>query len=182
MTGSLHMRSRRPEEADAMALRKPARIQAFRWPAEMCGTTHPELVYFAQETERTDKTDTEHDDARSPNRGASLIPKTEEVLKGMVETIVQAVAPERIYLFGSAARGAATEDSDVDLLIVEREPFGPARSRRREMARLWRLLSPFRVPKDILVYSVSEIDRWKDAKNHVIAHAMKEGKLLYERS
>jgi len=70
----------------------------------------------------------------------------------------------------------------VDILIVEREAFGPGRSRRQEMARLWRLLAEFRVPKDILVYSSEEVKRWREARNHVIAHALREGRLLYDRS
>lgn len=106
---------------------------------------------------------------------------TDEWLSEIVRTIVGEVDPERIYLFGSYARGEAGENSDLDLLIVEREPFSPERSRRREMARLSRLLAKFRVPKDVLVYSADEMDRWHDAQNHVVSHALREGKLLYER-
>lgn len=102
-------------------------------------------------------------------------------LAGMVETIVKEVDPERVYLFGSRAAGTHDENSDVDLLIVEREPFGPQRSRRQEMVRLWKSLMRFRVPKDILVYSLDEIERWRTARNHVVAHALREGRLLYER-
>lgn len=105
----------------------------------------------------------------------------DETLEEMVGKIVQEVRPERVYLFGSRARGVATEESDVDLLVVERESFGPTRSRRGEMTRLWRLLAGFRVSKDILVYSVDEVEKWRTARNHVIAHALREGKLLYER-
>jgi len=107
---------------------------------------------------------------------------TDELLSRIVDAIVREVDPEQVYLFGSRARGEATDDSDVDLLIVEREPFSPQRSRRAEMVRLWRLLAPFRTPKDILVFSSDEVKRWRDARNHVIAHAIREGTLLYERS
>jgi len=105
----------------------------------------------------------------------------DELLTEMVRAIVREVDPERVYLFGSRARGEATENSDVDLLVVERDPFGPERSRRDEMTRLWSLLAPFRTPKDILVYSVDEVDRWRHARNHVIARTLREGTLLYER-
>jgi predicted nucleotidyltransferase len=98
----------------------------------------------------------------------------------MTQRIVREVDPQRILLFGSWARGDANQQSDVDLLVIEREPFGPNRSRRQEAARIWRCLSEFRVPKDILVYSVSEIDRWKDSSYHVVGKALKEGKVLYE--
>lgn len=106
---------------------------------------------------------------------------TNEVLAGIVDVIVREADPEQVYVFGSYARGQAGEGSDLDLLIIEKDSFGPTRSRRSEMGRLWRALARFRVPKDILIFTPEEIARWRDSKHHVIAHALKEGKLLYER-
>lgn len=106
---------------------------------------------------------------------------TEDVLERMVETIVEAVQPEAVVLFGSHARSDAGPYSDVDLLIVESRPFGKGRSRRKEMARLWRLLASFPVPKDILVYSKEEVEQWRDSLNHVLGRAMREGRVLYEQ-
>jgi predicted nucleotidyltransferase len=104
-----------------------------------------------------------------------------ESLSEIVEAIVKEVDPEQVYLFGSRARGNHSEDSDLDLLVVEREPFGKGRSRRREMARLWRALAGFRGPKDILVYSMDEVRIWRAGHGHIVASALSEGKLLYER-
>jgi predicted nucleotidyltransferase len=106
---------------------------------------------------------------------------TEKTLHEMVQTLVQEIAPEQIYLFGSHARGPARPDSDVDLLIIENDPFGPNRSRRQELARIRRSLAPFRVPKDILVYSREEITKWQHTVNHIISRCLREGKSLYER-
>ena len=105
-----------------------------------------------------------------------------DIISQMVQLIVEKASPEKIILFGSHANGTARPDSDVDLLIVESTPFGPGRSRRKEMAILWKLLRTFNLPKDILIYSLEEWDRWRDSQNHVIAHAFREGKVLYERS
>ena len=110
-----------------------------------------------------------------------MIAVTEEILDEMVDTLVQEIAPEQIYLFGSRARGNARPDSDIDLLIVESEPFGTNRSRRQELVRIRRALSLFRVPKDILVYSRDEMAKWQHAVNHIISRCLREGKLLYER-
>jgi predicted nucleotidyltransferase len=110
-----------------------------------------------------------------------MIAVTEEVLSDMVEAIVWEVDPERIYLFGSRARGDARADSDMDLLIVERGPFSPDYSRWQEIKRVRRALSPFRIPKDILVYTADEVTKWQYTVNHIIARALREGKLLYER-
>ena len=111
-----------------------------------------------------------------------MIEVTDQVLRDMVKAIVEEVAPERIILFGSRARGQAPPDSDVDLVIIEKEPFGPLRSRRQEIARIRRALHPFRIPKDILVFSQDELDKWRHAINHVLYDAVHEGKHLYERS
>ena len=110
-----------------------------------------------------------------------MIQVTDEVLDRMVRAIVEAVDPEQVILFGSRARGDAREESDVDLVVVESEPFGKTRSRRLEAVRLWRALSGFLVPKDILVYSRDEVASWRDSLNHVLAQALREGKVLYER-
>ena len=106
---------------------------------------------------------------------------TDEVIAKMVERIVQEVQPEQIYLFGSRARGEAREDSDVDLLVVERDDFGPGRSRLREIDRISDALYPFRIPTDILLYSAAEYTKWKSSINHVVGHCEREGRLLYER-
>lgn len=110
-----------------------------------------------------------------------MIGVTEEMLREMTEAIAAEVAPERIYLFGSCAQGHVTADSDVDLLVVESEAFGPEHSRWRELKRIRKALGRFRVPKDILVYSRDEVARWEGSANHIVAHCLRQGRLVYER-
>ena len=100
------------------------------------------------------------------------------LLQRMTATVVETVDPERVILFGSRARGDAETDSDVDLVVVEAEPFGPDRDRGVEETRIWRALAKFHVPKDILVYSLDEADRWGGSRNHVLARiALGQGAL-----
>ena len=110
-----------------------------------------------------------------------MIQVTDEILDRMVRAIVEEVDPEQVILFGSRARGDAGEESDVDLVVVETEPFGKTRSRRLEAVRLWRALSDFVVPKDILVYSRNEVEHWRHSPNHVLARALREGMVLHDR-
>ena len=105
----------------------------------------------------------------------------EALLRRMVAAIVDEVDPEQVILFGSRARGDGGMHSDVDLIVVEAAPFGEDRSRDAEETRLWRALARFHVPKDLLVYSRDEVEYWRDSLNHVLARALREGKVLYER-
>ena len=106
---------------------------------------------------------------------------SDSLIDRMVQKIVEEVDPDQIILFGSRARGDARAGSDVDLVVVESEPFGRERSRRLETVRLYRSLAGFGVAKDILLYSRDEVEYWRDSLNHVLARALREGRLLYER-
>lgn len=106
---------------------------------------------------------------------------TDAILQQMVKAIVEEVDPEQVILFGSRARGDDRENSDVDLMVVESEPFGPGRSRHGEMVKLYHALADFRVAADVLVYSQDDVAYWRDSLNHVLARALREGKVLYER-
>ena len=110
-----------------------------------------------------------------------MTPVTDTLIHQMVRAVVDEVDPEQVILFGSRARGEEREGSDVDLVVVEAEPFGPKRSRHKEMVRLYKVLADFPVSADVLVYSHEEVDYWRDSLNHVLARALREGKVLYER-
>lgn len=104
------------------------------------------------------------------------------LIRVMVDTLVREADPDTVILFGSHARGDAGDDSDVDLLIVEREPFGPQRSRRKETARLYLAIRKLAIAKDLLVYSREEFDRFKNSAHHIIGRVQREGKVLHERA
>ena len=97
----------------------------------------------------------------------------------MVDTIVDEVSSAQIILFGSQARGEATDHSDVDLLIVVEDPFQEGRERMELMTDLWTVLSDVSGPKDLLVYSRDEVEKWRHTSNHLIARALREGRVIY---
>ena len=115
------------------------------------------------------------------NPGSRAAQVDDALLQRMTAALVEAADPEQVILFGSHARGEAGPDSDVDLIVVEAEPFGPERDRFAEALRLWRTLDGFRVAADVLVYSRDEVEYWRDSLNHVLARALREGRVLYER-
>jgi len=93
------------------------------------------------------------------------------------DIIVENIHPCKIILFGSYARGDATDDSDLDLLIVKKE----VSNKRAEMVQARRLLSPLRVPVDILVASEDHLNSsWKDYPGTYLYDVTREGVVLYE--
>lgn len=105
----------------------------------------------------------------------------ENLLRKMVDVIVRERSPEAIILFGSRAKGNAHVDSDVDLLVIEKEPFSPQRSRRKEVARLQMALRELPLSKDILLYSREEFEHWRNSLNHLAGRACREGRVLHGR-
>lgn len=102
-------------------------------------------------------------------------------LQEMVQAIVNEVDPYMIILFGSQARGTPTDDSDIDLIVIESEPFTESRSRHTEAVKIGKALAGFDVETDVLVYTRDEVDYWRDSINNVLARALREGNILYER-
>ena len=105
----------------------------------------------------------------------------DSLIREMVDTLVREADPDTVILFGSRVHSDARADSDVDLLIVERLPFSPQRSRRQEAARLYLALRKLAVPKDLLLYSRDEFERFKDSEHHIVGRAQREGRVLHER-
>jgi predicted nucleotidyltransferase len=61
---------------------------------------------------------------------------TDVLLKKMTDLIVKEIAPQKVILFGSHARGTARPDSDLDFMVIEDCPFGPDKTRENEMVKL----------------------------------------------
>ena len=122
-----------------------------------------------------------------PERAAAIVLReapvvySATILDEVVRRIVEAVEPETIVLFGSSATGEADVGSDVDLLVVDRKPFGPDRSRRRQLRKIRDSLAGLGIAKDILLFSADEVDRWRNSPNHIVARALRQGRVLHAR-
>jgi uncharacterized protein len=112
--------------------------------------------------------------------GTSISQSENLLLQQMVEIIVATVAPDKVILFGSRAKGMARADSDYDLLIVDPEPFTITHSRRKTAGKLYRALAKLEVSCDLVMCNDSEVEKWRHGKNHVIARAVNEGKVIYD--
>ena len=110
-----------------------------------------------------------------------MVKITENVISEIVKKITESVRPDKIIIFGSYAKGKASADSDLDLIIIEKEPFTRERTRRQETSRIRSALSSIHHPKDILVFSTNEVEKWKKSINHIIYTGLHEGRVIYER-
>jgi uncharacterized protein len=110
-----------------------------------------------------------------------VIEVTENLLNEMTRILVKEIKPDKIILFGSHANGLATSDSDLDLMIIVPQAFSPNQTRKDEIMRIRRILSKFHIAKDILVFSTDEVSKWMHSANHIIGHALRDGKVLYAR-
>jgi predicted nucleotidyltransferase len=97
------------------------------------------------------------------------------VLAEIVRRLVDAYQPERVYLFGSKARGDATPDSDYDLLIVTPDD---ATAERRNGKLAYEALWGVQASVDAVVCRSS----WLHARTHLKASlpgtVLREGRLL----
>ena len=98
------------------------------------------------------------------------------VLTEVVRRLAEAYRPERIYLFGSAARGDAGPDSDYDIMIVVPDQSPPG---RRDCDLAYRVLRGLRIAKDVLVWPRAEFEKRLHLKASLPATVLREGKLLY---
>lgn len=101
-----------------------------------------------------------------------LPPKLAEAVRRLVE----AYEPERIYVFGSWARGDAGPDSDYDLLVVVSDTAGPERRRSR---LAYEVLWGTGIAADVLVWTRERFDSRIDLKASLPATVLREGQLLY---
>ena len=99
----------------------------------------------------------------------------QNTLDDIIKRVVEVAQPQRIILFGSAARGAMTRHSDVDLLIVKEGGHA-----RNLMAQIYRKLHGVGVAVDAIVVSSEDVDRFKDSHALVIKPALQEGRVVYE--
>lgn len=94
----------------------------------------------------------------------------------IVRRLVEAFHPERIYLFGSRARGEAGPDSDYDILMVMRE----LKDRRYRLSQqAYRTLRGVEAAVDVLVWSKEDFDGRLHLTASLPATVAREGRLLY---
>lgn len=105
-----------------------------------------------------------------------LARRRDPVLDEIVRRLVDAFRPERVYLFGSKARGDAGPDSDYDLMVVVSASSDPP-YRRAQTAQdvLWGVWAA----ADVLVLTKAEFEARRSLRTSLPATVLAEGKVLH---
>ena len=99
----------------------------------------------------------------------------QRTLEDIVRRVVEVARPEKIILFGSAARGRMGPNSDVDLLIIKE-----GADALDLMARIYENLRGADAAVDAIVASPEDVERFKDSHALVFKSALREGRVIYE--
>ncbi|HEY5486350.1 MAG TPA: nucleotidyltransferase domain-containing protein [Candidatus Limnocylindrales bacterium] len=95
----------------------------------------------------------------------------------VTDRVVRRFHPERVILFGSQARGEATSDSDVDILVVV--PDGS--DVRRTTTEIYEELNDLPIAKDVVVVTASDVTTFGRLVGTILRPALEEGVPIYER-
>ena len=101
----------------------------------------------------------------------------QEILEDIINRIVETVHPEKIILFGSAARGEMGPHSDVDLLIIRKGGHS-----RKLVGQIYRKLHGVGAAVDAVMVSPGDVERYKDSHALIIKPALAEGRVVYDAS
>ena len=101
---------------------------------------------------------------------------SDQTVQQAVAKIVAVARPRKIILFGSYARGGASEASDLDLMVIEPKVTNAG----AETARLREAIGSIGMGIDVVVYSESEFERRKNWCTTPVYWALREGKVLYD--
>jgi predicted nucleotidyltransferase len=100
---------------------------------------------------------------------------SQETLNEIIRRIVEVAQPEKIILFGSAARGTMGPHSDVDLLVVKSGEF----DHYRLVGDIYINLHGVGQAVDIVLVTPEQVERYRNTFCLVIAPALQEGKEVY---
>ena len=100
----------------------------------------------------------------------------ESLVQEIIRRFLTVTRPEKVIVFGSAAGGEMTPDSDIDILVVEKE----AGDKRKESVLIRKALRGLGYPFDIIVISKEWFDASKEVIGGIAYPADKYGKVIYE--
>jgi len=99
----------------------------------------------------------------------------EEILQEIIRRIVKVAQPEKIILFGSAARGEMDRHSDVDLLVIKSGQYDQSHL----TGEIYMNLHGVGQAVDVIVVTPDQVEKYRNTHCLIIAPALREGKEVY---
>lgn len=106
------------------------------------------------------------------------MPPLDPKLSELVDRLVRAFDPLRIFLFGSTARGDTGPDSDYDLMVIVPNDSPPERRRSR---RAYEALRGTGVAADVIVWTQEAFDSRLHLRASLPSRIVAEGRVVYAR-
>ena len=99
----------------------------------------------------------------------------QDTLDDIIRRIVEVAQPDKIVLFGSAARGDMGPHSDVDLLVIKGGTDSLSLTRR-----IYSRLIGAAAAVAAIVVSPEDVERYKDSHALIVKPALRDGRVVYE--
>ena len=109
---------------------------------------------------------------------AGSTPERDPILEDALARLVAEFDPERVFLFGSRARGDGAEESDYDLLVIAASEQPP----NRRMSRALKALRGVQAAFDVFVYTPEEFAEHRTWISDVARLAVDEGTEIFGAS
>ncbi|MFQ5705483.1 MAG: nucleotidyltransferase domain-containing protein [Gemmatimonadales bacterium] len=101
---------------------------------------------------------------------------SDEIISEIVARVRDASRPEQVILFGSAATGRMTRDSDIDILVV----LNNVADARQEAMRVRTALVGLQFPFDVIVISRDRFEETRDVIGGIAWPAARYGRVIYQ--
>ncbi len=97
------------------------------------------------------------------------------ILAEIIKRVVEAAQPDKIILFGSAARGEMGQNSDIDIMVIKSGKF----DHWRLLATIYRHLRGDLAAVDVVLATPEDIHLYGDSPYLVFYPALREGMVVY---
>jgi len=110
-------------------------------------------------------------------KGSGKMPETESELNNIVLSFIntlksKGIILEKVYLYGSRARGTSRLDSDIDLILVSPKFYKMPFWKRWEI--IGDALAEIMEPIEVLAFSPEEFEKKKEKQAGFLQHIMKQ--------
>ena len=99
----------------------------------------------------------------------------DDILKEIIKRVVDVAHPERIIMFGSAARGEMGPNSDVDLLVIKNGEYDQSLL----AGDIYMNLHGIKQAVDVILVTPEQVERYRNTHCLIIAPALRDGREIY---